>query len=396
MEKQMEVQFFGQARLRLGDNSIDSRSERSKKLWLLLAYLISTRPRPASNAELTELLWGHEAERSAGALKTTVHRLRALLDGLESGAGRRLIVQEAGCYRWAESGDTSIDAEEFERLCSEGFGEKDSGIRAEKLGRALGLYTGPYLEHLSSEAWVVPIAAHYHALYIRAAEELLPLLKELGRDTEAFEAAKKAAVAEPYHEDFHRFMMEQLLEQGRAREAMDIYEALRRRLLDEFGVIPGEVTRKLYHEAVRSINGHLIPMDLIRSQLREEDAAPGCMVCDYEFFKVLYRAEARAIARSGKSVHLSLITLTGEKGGELAPRSLERAMDNLEEVIRTGLRKGDIVSRCSASQFILMLPQANYENSRMVSERVIRAFSRRYPHSPARLDYSVWAMEPGE
>jgi len=120
------------------------------------------------------------------------------------------------------------------------------------------------------------------------------------------------------------------------------------------------------------------------------------MVCDYEFFKVLYRAEARAIARSGNCVHISLISLSGEGGGELSPRSLERAMENMEDMLRSNLRKGDIISRCSASQFVVMLPQANYENSRMVSERVLRAFSRRYPHSPARLDYCVWALEPAD
>jgi len=86
--------------------------------------------------------------------------------------------------------------------------------------------------------------------------------------------------------------------------------------------------------------------------------------------------------------------VTGEGGEELARRSLDRAMVNLRDQIQSNLRKGDIASRCSVSQYILMLPQANYENSCMVCERVIKAFSRQYPHSPARIDYSVQALEP--
>ena len=118
------------------------------------------------------------------------------------------------------------------------------------------------------------------------------------------------------------------------------------------------------------------------------------VLCDYDFFRVIYHAEARAVVRNGNAVHIALLSVTGEKGSPLPRRSLDRVMENLQEIIRTGLRKGDIASRCSVSQYILMLPQANYENSRMVCDRVIRAFFRQYPHSPAQLHYSVQPLEP--
>ena len=100
------------------------------------------------------------------------------------------------------------------------------------------------------------------------------------------------------------------------------------------------------------------------------------------------------MVRSGNAVHIGLLTVTGEGGDELPRRSLDRAMANLRDQIQTNLRKGDIASQCSVSQFIMMLPRANYENSCMVCERVIKAFNRQYPHSPARIDYAVQALEP--
>ena len=69
-------------------------------------------------------------------------------------------------------------------------------------------------------------------------------------------------------------------------------------------------------------------------------------------------------------------------------------MDNLKELIQKNLRRGDIAARCSVSQFILLLPQANYENSCMVCERIIKTFNRQYPHSPATLRSSVHPLEP--
>ena len=69
-------------------------------------------------------------------------------------------------------------------------------------------------------------------------------------------------------------------------------------------------------------------------------------------------------------------------------------MENLQIQIQRGLRKSDIMSRCSASQFVVLLLQANYENSRMVCDRIVRSFGRTYPHSPAKIHVSVMPVEP--
>ena len=94
------------------------------------------------------------------------------------------------------------------------------------------------------------------------------------------------------------------------------------------------------------------------------------------------------------AVHICLLSVTDAAGEELAKRSLDRCMENLQELIRTSLRRGDIAARCSVSQYILMLPQANYENSCKVCDRIVRAFFRQYPHSPAKLHFTVQHLEP--
>ena len=69
-------------------------------------------------------------------------------------------------------------------------------------------------------------------------------------------------------------------------------------------------------------------------------------------------------------------------------------MEKLPPLLRGNLRRGDVISRCSVSQFVIMLPQANYENSCMVAERLTGAFYRRYPHSSARLRCMVQPLIP--
>ena len=62
----------------------------------------------------------------------------------------------------------------------------------------------------------------------------------------------------------------------------------------------------------------------------------------------------------------------------------------------SNLRQGDVVTRCSSSQLIVMLHQANYEDSCEVCQRLLRAFGRQYPHTPVSIHYNVQPLEPFE
>ena len=175
---------------------------------------------------------------------------------------------------------------------------------------------------------------------------------------------------------------------------MTVYEEMSELLFSNFGIMPSDSIRQLYREAMRTVNERAIPMGEVREQLKEADPSNGAMMCDYDFFRMLYQVEARFIARSGDAIHICLFSVHGEDGKDLPKRSLDRVMENLRDQIRCNLRRGDVAARCSVSQYILMLPQANYENSCMVCERITKSFFRQYPHSPAQLRYCVQPLEP--
>lgn len=391
----LQVRMLGEFSIQLDDQKINDGDNRSKKVWLLLAYMIYCRNRGVSQDELVRLLWGEE-ERSSNplnALKTMFHRVRSTLNQLGGSAGHTLIVRRDGNYAWNTTPAFTFDVDEFESLC-QAAASMEGAARLETYLAALSLYRGDFLQKLSSEPWVVPIAAYFHNLYVHAVLETLPLLESAGRKADAVSLCRQAIRLEPYHEDIYRHLMQDLLDLGDQRGAIAVYEEMSELLFSNFGIMPGEELRALYHEAARTINDRALSLPAIREQLRETDGPRGALFCEYDFFRILYRAEARAIARSGDAVHIGLLSVTGEDGEELPKRSLDRCMENLETMIRTNLRMGDIASRCSVSQYILMLPQANYENSCKVCERIVKAFFRQYPHSPAQLHYSVQPLEP--
>lgn len=389
----LQIQMLGKFVISTQDVKISDSDNRSRKLWILLAYLLYHRRRVVTQEELIHLLWDEmeEGKNPAGALKTVFHRVRVMLDGLWPEAGRQLILYQKGGYRWNPDVPVSIDIDQFDDLCSN-ISEGEEQYLQEYT--AVLLYKGDFLSKLSSEAWVIPIAAYYHNCYMRCLLELLPKMLLQEQYDEAAQLCRVAAMIEPYDEDIHCYLMKALLGMGDHKGAAKIYEQFRERLYSYFGVVPNEETRTLYHEAVKTDNGHAVSIENIMQQLKEADEKNGALICEYDFFRVLYRALERSMVRSGIVAHIALLSVEEISGEALTRRKLQRAMNMLEEQIRLSLRRGDAVARCSNSQYIVMLPQANYENSCMICERVIQSYCRRHPHSDVDIKYEVYPVGP--
>ena len=387
----LQVQMLGQFTLRYGDRTISDSDDRSRRVWSLLAYMLYNHGRSFAQEELIHLYWSN-SEKSAdpgNALKSIFHRIRTALDKLQPGLGRLLIRRKAGRYFWNNAMPLSIDIEDFEAHFHAAEAAGDDDVRLAEYQAALALYAGDPLPRMTDEIWTIPIVAYYHSLYTRAAAGAIELLEKQERTAEAVALCRRAIHIEPYQEDLYEHLMRGLLRTGDMKGAMSVYEEMSEQLFAHFGVMPSETLRTLYRQATRTVNDRTLTMDEVCSQLEEPAPHGGAMVCEYDFFKILYRAEARSIARNGHSANICLLSVSGKDGEMLARRSLDPAMNNLQVLVQNNLRRGDAIARCSISQYIILLPQANYENSRMVADRLVSAFYRRYPHSPARLRYTV-------
>ena len=387
----LQVQMLGQFTLRYGDRTISDSDDRSRRVWSLLAYMLYNHGRSFAQEELIHLYWSNN-EKSAdpgNALKSIFHRIRTALDKLQPGLGRLLIRRKAGRYFWNNAMPLSIDIEDFEAHFHAAEAAGDDDVRLAEYQAALALYAGDPLPRMTDEIWTIPIVAYYHSLYTRAAAGAIELLEKQERTAEAVALCRRAIHIEPYQEDLYEHLMRGLLRTGDMKGAMSVYEEMSEQLFAHFGVMPSETLRTLYRQATRTVHARTLTMDEVCSQLEEPAPHGGAMVCEYDFFKILYRAEARSIARNGHSANICLLSVSGKDGEMLARRSLDPAMNNLQVLVQNNLRRGDVIARCSISQYIILLPQANYENSRMVADRLVSAFYRRYPHSPARLRYTV-------
>lgn len=391
-KEQLNVQMLGGFSLSFGEYRISCEDKRSPRVWTLLAYLLFFHERPVPAEELIRILWNDSSNNPTNALKTTLHRARALLDTLKPGAGHEMLLASKGSYCWNPEFPIKLDCQEMEWYVQQA--EKNSEQQLEHLLSALKLYKGSFLGSQPSEIWSLPYSAFYQQLYMEVLSRTIPLLEESHRYEEAVELCRKALTHDPYSEMTYQFLMRNLMMLKQRKQVITVYEEMSKLLLSNFGVMPDQESRAIYREALNFLNQNSISPEILLEQLTEQTPISSALYCDFDFFKMLYQAQARALARSGDAVHTVLLSLKERPGRELSARSLELAMDNAQNCIAHSLRKGDVITRCSNNQFVIMLPQANYENSCMVCERIIKSFNRQYPHSPAELTYTVKPIEP--
>ncbi len=397
MQETLNVTMLGHFSLGYGDKLLDESSNRMHKVWLLMACLIYSRNARLTQEKYLSVVQGadnSEVLDPAGRLKALFYRARTLLNQLWPEAGHDLIQRKNGTYGWNTAFPITLDVEEFDALCARAEKCGDEGEQLSLYRQALALYQGDFLPRLSMEPWVMPISAYFHQRYLTAADNALNLLAKQKLWTEGAALCGQALKIEPYSESLYRHLMVCRMGLGDREGAIAAYETMSELLFDTFGVMPSEESRVLYQQASRLTRDNAVTIDYVGAQLREEEGANGAILCPYDFFRFLYRFQARTIARSGEDIHMALLTLHGRDGMPLPRRNLDKIADNLQAVLLNNLRRGDAICKCSLSQFAILLPGANLENSGAVCQRLIRVFTRQYPHSPAQIHYSVQPLEP--
>ena len=103
---------------------------------------------------------------------------------------------------------------------------------------------------------------------------------------------------------------------------------------------------------------------------------------------------ARNAARSGDHVIIMLITLLPRKTELLQKQESVRYMLQLKEVIKNTLRKGDVFSRYSRNQYILMLPVRSALDVTVVQKRLETACQSHMEKKNLIIDMKSQMLEP--
>ena len=338
MAQILKVQMFGELSVSYGETTVDDTSNRMRKVWLLLAYLIYSRQKRNTQDQYIAVVQGadtSEVDDPTGRLKALFYRCRSMLNQLYDTAGHDLILRKGGSYGWNTEIPLQLDVEEFDSLRIAAAAAQDADEKLSLCRQALALYRGDFLPKLSMEPWVMPISTYYHQAFLDVTGQTLELLESRQGWEESATLCSKALHIEPYSEDLYQHLMRCRIAMGDREGAVKAYEEMSELLFDTFGVMPSEESRQLYRDASRQINDQSLPIGTVREQLRESDEARGAVLCEYDFFRFLYQVQARAIVRSGDVIHIALLSVHGKDGpagtdaAETAPRRCNLPLQSL-------------------------------------------------------------------
>lgn len=350
----------------------------SPKGVLLMQYLILNRGRMETTAALTALMWPDSvAAKPESALKTLISRFRNLLEQVSPALGACLRTVRGG-YLWESQIGVHVDVEEFLSIAEGLRGTVTIGDQEQQkqFRRMMELYQGRLLCDQEQPEWMKQRADMLHGLYLDVVEESLSRLEEEERFSDMVSVCRQALDADPLNGNLNMRLMEVLTHTGRESDAVRRYHyasGMQQSADSADDALDEYYTRMLRTE--RDLQGGLMSL---KEELLNEKVMAGALVCDRSVFGEMFHLLERSLARTSQVVTLGVMMLTGMSQ---SPWQLDAAIAGLIDVLRTSLRRGDVVTRLNATQVALLLPMANPEDAGIISDRVKRAFYLQFPAS---------------
>lgn len=124
----------------------------------------------------------------------------------------------------------------------------------------------------------------------------------------------------------------------------------------------------------KDIKSLVIDMKQVSRELSEPDPQKGAYCQDYDSFVSIYRFVERRLQRVKSNVYSMLLTLSDENGDfpELPVRVA--LMEELHGIIQQSLRAGDVFTRYSSCQYLIMISDATDMQTDAVAERIRKIF----------------------
>jgi DNA-binding SARP family transcriptional activator len=251
----MDIKILGPLHAEVNGCSIVPTAAKPRQILALLSvYANQVMPVPT----LMEELWGADMPRSAlTTLQTYILQLRRLLgaayraDPLHD--PKEVLATRHGGYL-LEIQPGAVDVHEYDRLAAAGRAATERGDDASAAAlyrQALALWRGPALVD-------VKIGPLLEIEVVRLEESRLGVLEgrieadlRLGRHSDLLSELTALTTRHPLHEGLHAQCMVAFYRSGRQSKSLEVYQELRRSLVNELGLDPSGQLQRL-HQAILS------------------------------------------------------------------------------------------------------------------------------------------------
>lgn len=375
----IKIKALGKFSLSDGVNLLNDDVLRSDMLKKLLIYILIHRERLVHTQELLDVLWAeNEPENPMGALKNLMYRLRNTLKTFFGDF--QFILTGSGAYRWNPQIEVVLDIEEFEHYIKSARQEKNPFLAMEQYENALQLYDGDFLDNALTEHWAVIMVTHYHSLFLSSTKELADLYMHMGQYRDMERICMQGLRFDHTDEKLHCNYILSFIKQNKTELAMKSFDDATKILYETLGIRNSDELGKVQKELLKMNMGNVQKcMKTIYDDMTEEENPAGVYMCGYPVFREICRLETRKNARFQEVDYLVLLTMELKQNTKTENDKMERfiikqAMKQLEDSLKETLKMGDVVTRYSDRQLVILLFTCSYENSVAVTKRILSKF----------------------
>lgn len=373
----IEIQTLGRFSIKYNDHEVSHLFENSLKLSELLKYFISNRDEFLPTEKIINEMWPEsEFSDPKRTLRALIFRLRKLIKSFDSKIGAEIISFSCDCYKFDAINYCKIDIETFEtrfKLVS----KATMSDKKESIPMYMDLiktYNCGYLCKTSFYEWLVPIKNHYHHMYLHSCSEILDYLSEKKYYQEILDLSEEIFKQDLYFEYAHQHYINSLIKLGESKNAQTHLEYLKKIFDREIGSHSTEIINRISEVLIDER-----PLKELKSKPKRNDLelfpeSIGPVNCSYEFFELYQKIESfRTERRSSNSISgiISIFELGKIKAFE---NPLSTGMESLKVILISNLRKGDLISQKSSSEFAINLSSSDDEIAGKVLDRVYKKF----------------------
>ena len=377
VEEKLHIKMFGGFSANYGGEVLTFGRQRGSKFEYLFQILMTRPGKKFNKKDIAEILYGSEqVEDTNASLNNTIFRLRRYLK--ESPLPERdYLILSGGTLCFDGGVEVESDVWSFECAAREFESEQDDRKKAEFCKRACELCRGVFLPQLSSEQWVIEKSKEYEKLYAQMLKYLLHHFKKEGDFTGIERLSARAAEIYPY-EGWERWQIESLIARGLPQEADRVYQAAVARMQKAGGFFSKGRRMELQKTGMK-IRYPEGTEDDIRRCLAEPGPAEGAYRCTIPGFLDCYRMLKRVTTRKGQVYFCLFLCTILDTGGRPASdqKYCKKLGDQLCVTFQRCLRRGDVYTKYSENQYLLLCTGAKKESILQIGTRITADLRKR-------------------
>lgn len=365
-------------------------AKRARRVSTLIEYLIANRDTKITKARLIEALWpDEESDNPDGALRNLVYRARTEMKKFFPGLEVDCILLQNDAYVWNPDVEMQADIDAFESLHAQALMTDDMEEKYELIRQLIDIYKGEFLPEASDANWVMFKAMYYRRRYVDAVLVACEYLMRNDRFDEVLALCERAVQIEQVNEKLHEFYLRALDALDETQRAMEYYYYVVDLFYSKLGMDVSESMREIYQTIIEKLPEYQVDMNKLEDRLRDTQSADGSYYCNYEVFKSIYQVNVRSLRRSRNSKFLVLLTLEAEDAAATTGETYMEEMKMLHEVIRKVLRRNDVFTQFSATQYSIIISAPNMDSSTKAIHRITERFEAKNKIADIQLSWDI-------